>query len=57
LVPDVIKNKIKVIFLHFSTNKVRTMNNTTKTYLKSFFKEDIDKLSRLIEKDLKHWTK
>jgi len=56
LVPDVVKNKIKEKLLQLSTNKARTMNNKTRENLKSFFKEDIDKLSKLIGKNLKHWT-
>ena len=55
LVPVVMKNKIKEKLLNFSTNKSRSMNNTTKESLMSFFKEDIDKLSKLISRDLEHW--
>jgi len=56
-VPDIIKDKVKVKLVKISTNKVTSMNKKTKEYLESFFKEDINKLSELIGKDLKHWTK
>ena len=56
-VPDIIKDKVKVKLVKISTNKVTSMNKKTKEHLESFFKEDINKLSELIGKDLKHWTK
>ena len=55
-VPDIIKDNVKEKLVKLSTNKVTSMNIKTKVYLQSFFKEDINKLSALIEKDLKHWT-
>jgi len=57
LIPDIMKNKIKEKLLQLSTNKAKTMNHQTRENLKSFFKDDIDKLSKLIGKNLKHWTK
>jgi len=57
LVPEVVKNKIKERLLHLSTNKARTMNDITRENLKSFFKEDVNKLSELIGKDLKQWKR
>ena len=56
-VPRIIKNKIKEMVLRFSTKKAGIMNRKTKDNLKSFFKEDINKLSNLIKRDLSHWTK
>ena len=56
-VPDIIKDKVKVKLVKISTNKVTSMNKKTKEHLEFFFKEDINKLSELIGKDLKHWTK
>ena len=56
-VPDILKHKVKELILDLSTNKVNSMNEVTKGYLELFFKDDINKLSELIEKDLKHWTK
>ena len=56
-VPDIIKDKVKVKLIKISTNKVTSMNKKTKEHLEFFFKEDINKLSELIGKDLKHWTK
>ena len=38
----------------FKTKK-NLMNDTTKIYLKKYFKEDIKKLENLINKDLSHW--
>ena len=57
LFPRIVKDKIKKKLLYLSTNKARTMNNKTKDALKSFFKEDINSLSNLIQRDLTHWTK
>ena len=57
LFPRIVKNKIKEKLLYFSINKAVTMNNKTKDALKSFFKEDINSLSNLIQRDLTHWTK
>jgi len=56
-VPRIIKNKIKERVLRLSTKKAGIMNRKTKDNLKSFFKEDINKLSNLIKRDLTHWTK
>ena len=56
-VPDIIKDIVKETLLKLSTSKVTSMNKVTKEYLELFFKEDINKLSELIEKDLKHWKK
>jgi len=57
LFPLTVKNKIKEKLLYFSTNKARAMNNKTKVNLKSFFKEDVNRLSNLVQRDLTHWTK
>ena len=57
LFPLIVKNKIKEKLLFFSTSKARAMNNKTKDDLKSFFKEDINSLSNLIQRDLTHWNK
>jgi len=57
LVPRIVKSKIKETSLYFFTNKARAMNNKTKDNLKSFFKEDVKRLSVLIQRDLTHWTK
>ena len=57
LFPRIVKDKIKKKLLYLSTNKARTMNNKTKDSLKSFFKEDINSLSNLIQRDLTHWTR
>ena len=56
-VPDIIKDNVKAKLVKLSTNKVTSMNMKTKEHLESFFKEDINKLSELIGKDLKHWKK
>ena len=57
LFPRIVKNIIKEKLLYFSINKAVTMNNKTKDALKSFFKEDINSLSNLIQRDLTHWMK
>ena len=56
-VPDMIKDKVKETLLKLSTNRVTSMSKITKEHLILFFKEDVNKLSVLIEKDLKHWLK
>ncbi len=56
-IPKLLKNKIKTKLLKISTKKVTSMNNKTRENLISYFKKDIIKLSKLIGKDLKNWTK
>lgn len=56
-VPRIIKNKIRERILRLSTKKAGVMNKKTKENLKSFFKEDINRLSNLIGRDLMHWIK
>ena len=40
-----------------STNKVVPMKEKTRKGLNDYFKQDVKKLSELLNKDLQHWTK
>jgi len=40
-----------------STNKIGSMKEETREYLNDYFKQDVKKLSELLNKDLQHWTK
>ena len=37
------------------SRKVKPINEVTKKALNDYFKEDVTQLSRLLDKDLKHW--
>jgi len=57
IVPDCMRDKIRKKLVSLSTNKVPSMGSKTKELLNVFFKEDINSLSKLIGRDLKHWIK
>ena len=43
--------------VNISTKEVVEMNVNTRQKLKSDFKEDVQKLSKIINRDVTHWTK
>ena len=55
----VIKNKftlqIKEKLQSVNTKKVEPMNEETRKYLNDFYREDVKKLEKLIDKDLSIW--
>ena len=57
VIPKIIRKNMHSTFLNVSTNKVSRMKLETREMLRDFFKEDIQKLSRFLNKDLQHWHK
>ena len=57
LVPSFIKRRLRKNLFDFSTKKADDMDAKTKESLKSFYKNDVIKLSKLIGRDLNHWLK
>ncbi len=56
VIPLKFRRWIRNILLELSTNKVVEMKKETRNMLNECFKEDIKKLSELLNKDLQHWT-
>lgn len=55
LLPKKIRNFIRKKLINVSTNNVVKMNGETRSKLNSIFKEDVLKLSKIINRDLSHW--
>ena len=56
IIPKKIRKAVRDKLVNASTEAVVPMKVKTRNYLNQFFKEDVDKLSELINKDLTHWT-
>ncbi len=56
VIPLKFRRWIRNISLELSTNKVGEMKKETRKMLNECFREDIKKLSKLLNKDLQHWT-
>ncbi|MEE2953726.1 MAG: sulfotransferase domain-containing protein [Bacteroidota bacterium] len=54
-IPRIVKNTIIKNLLPFLIRKSNSINKKTKEYLIDFFRDDINKLSKLLKKDLQHW--
>jgi hypothetical protein len=54
-IPKKFKKGIREKLLKISTNKVLPIKAETRKMLNDYFKEDIKKLSALLNKDLQHW--
>ena len=57
LIPKKIRYSLRKKMVNISTKKVVEMNVNTRQKLKSDFKEDVQKLSKIINRDVTHWTK
>ena len=57
ILPKKIKRHIYMILSNFSKNNTKKINKETQMYLNNYFKDDIFELSKLINKDLEHWTR
>jgi len=57
LVPKNVRKGIRSKLVSVTTNKAVPMKSETRRSLNKFFKEDINKLSKLINKDLSNWIK
>jgi len=56
ILPKSIRKRIRKKLVELSMNQVAPMNKGTRKMLNDFFKQDIEKLSKLLNKDLTHWT-
>jgi len=57
IIPKGLRREIRNNLVSASTNKVPPMKDHTRIMLNDFFREDVKKLSILLNRDLKHWTK
>jgi len=57
ILPKKIRRHIYRILSNFSKNNTKKINKETQMYLNNYFKDDIFELSKLINKDLEHWTR
>ena len=57
LIPKKIRYTFRKKMVNISTKEVVEMNVNTRQKLKSDFKEDVQKLSKIINRDVTHWTK
>ena len=56
-IPKFLRKGIRDKLISASTDKVAPMKKHTRIMLNAFFKDDVKKLSTLLNKDLTHWTK
>ena len=57
LIPKKIRYSLRKKVVNISTKEVVEMNVNTRQKLKNDFKEDVQKLSKIINRDVTHWTK
>jgi hypothetical protein len=57
IIPKGIRKGLRNNLVTASTNKVLLMKDQTRIMLNDFFREDVRKLSDLLNRDLTHWTK
>ncbi|MDC0204193.1 sulfotransferase [Flavobacteriales bacterium] len=57
VIPKSLRKVVRDTLISASTDKVAPMNENTRKKLNTFFKDDIKKLSTLLNRDLTHWTK
>tara|TARA_B110000495_G_scaffold57419_1_gene48655 strand:+ start:349 stop:1257 length:909 start_codon:yes stop_codon:yes gene_type:complete len=57
VLPKKIRKGIRNNLVNVSTNKVVPIKAETRKHLNDYFKQDVEKLSELLNKDLQHWTK
>jgi len=53
--PRLVRSKIYNFLVKILSRKVKPINEVTKKALNDYFKEDVTQLSKLLDKDLKHW--
>ncbi len=56
-IPKETREKMKQFIYKVNLNRKEKMKEETREYLKKVYREDIEKLSELIKKDLSHWLK
>lgn len=55
ILPRLIRSEIYNFLVKILSQKVKPINDVTKKALNDYFKEDVTQLSKLLDKDLKHW--
>jgi len=56
-IPSKLREGLRNKLVNLSTNKVMPMTEETRRVLNDYFKQDVKKLSELLNKDLQHWIK
>tara|TARA_B100001029_G_C15058863_1_gene456652 strand:- start:1840 stop:2748 length:909 start_codon:yes stop_codon:yes gene_type:complete len=57
VLPKKTRNVISNKFMNLFTNKVQSMKEETRKGLVDHYKQDVERLSKFLKKDLKHWIK
>jgi hypothetical protein len=57
VIPKSLRKGVRDTLISASTDKVAPMKENTRIKLNAFFKDDVKKLSNLLNRDLTHWTK
>ncbi|MDG1719048.1 MAG: sulfotransferase domain-containing protein [Flavobacteriales bacterium] len=57
VLPEKFRKGMRNKLINASTNKILSMKEETREYLNDYFKQDVKKLSELLNKDLNHWIK
>ena len=57
VLPEKLSKGMRNKLVNASTNKVEPMKGETRKGLNDYFRQDVKKLSELLNKDLQHWTK
>ena len=57
IIPRRLRKGLRNNLVTASTNKVTPMKDQTRIMLNDFFREDVKKLSALLNRDLTNWTK
>jgi len=57
VIPKSLRKGVRDTLISASTDKVAPMKENTRIKLNAFFKDDVKKLSDLLNRDLTHWTK
>ena len=57
VLPEKLNKGMRNKLVNASTNKIGSMKEETREYLNDYFKQDVKKLSELLNKDLNHWIK
>ena len=55
LIPNIFRTFFRNQLVNYSMENSPTISLKVKKELRSFFKKDIEHLSKLLNKDLKHW--
>ena len=57
LLPKYLRQIIREIIQYLNTSPISKINLETEIMLKDFYKDDVNKLSKLLKRDLNFWTR